>query len=92
MRAQRNLAKAKTFRALLQETIDRYHKRTVLGAFQIQAWLTLSKRRQVEVQGVVIGVSRNNLVILKKTRRYGIAAGASRRREFVAGSWRAASR
>jgi len=92
LRAQCNLAKAKSFRALRQKTMDRYRNRTLLGAFQIQAWLSRQERRQVAVQKVVIGVSRDNLVIIKKTRRYGIAAGASRRCEFVADSWRAASR
>ena len=43
LRASRNLSKAKSFRALLQGTLDRYHKRVIDAAAVVKAMLAIKK-------------------------------------------------
>jgi hypothetical protein len=71
--------------------LARSDKRDLLRAYRIRIHVSRPERRILHIKRVDIG-SLGDIALYKKTRRYGIAAGASRRCEFVAESWRAVSR
>ena len=58
LRASRNLSKAKSFRALLQGTLDRYHKRVIDAAAVVKAMLAIKKEIDAtEAKAKALGLS-----------------------------------
>jgi type I restriction enzyme, R subunit len=62
LRAPRNLAKAKSFRELLLQTLDRYHKRTIDAAAVIKAMIEIKKEMDAdEARAQELGLSEEEL-------------------------------
>jgi len=60
--AARNLAKSKSFKELLQKTLDRYHKRVIDAATVIQAILEMKKEMDADAKRTkLLGLSEDEL-------------------------------
>ncbi|MCP4602385.1 MAG: type I restriction endonuclease subunit R [Proteobacteria bacterium] len=61
-KAARNLAKAKSFRELLQNTLDRYHKRVIDAATVVQTILEMKKEMDADARRTkLLGLSEEEL-------------------------------
>jgi type I restriction enzyme, R subunit len=61
-RACRNLAKVKSFRELLQSTLDRYHKRVIDAAAVVAAMLEIKKDLEASAsRAKLLGLSEEEL-------------------------------
>jgi type I restriction enzyme R subunit len=62
LKAARNLAKAKSFKELLQKTMDRYHKRVIDAAAVVQAIVDMKKEMDADARRTkLLGLSEEEL-------------------------------